>query len=221
MEAIPGRILVRDEWYRHQRRQKLLQRNPEPAAPRSPSDQSSTSNTPSAPIATHISASKPSSQERIRSTDDAADMFTLDELNKERSLYKAKLPDSSPNIVFIHPPLPSLGQPPSPDDPDSYDELVINQGPYALEFARLVNKPILEYESWLAEAIQRVSEILAKERPRLMVKAEELRSTMLTELRSLRTKKVEEWERRYHLMRRARRRWFQSPTSVVDTCKQT
>lgn len=165
-----------------------------------------------------VSVPTPTPVERIRSANDAADIYTLDELHVQLENVRKELGSftSWGEVVFAYPPLPSTERlPPEPEYSDSH---VINQGPYALDFSRSANKSVLEHESWFVAAIRQIDTILVKQRPRSQAKAEDLKRLMRAELLLLANLKTKEWQRRFEVSRRARRQWFYGAVEVVDTC---
>lgn len=94
----------------------------------------------------------------------------------------------------------------------------VNTGQYALEFGRVANRVVLDYEIWLTEAMSRLSTITAVGRPAIKDLSDNLVLAVQGELDSVETLKREEWERRSGLLSRARKYWKGGKVPVIDTC---
>lgn len=242
---VPGRICGRDQYINHQRRVRILQAatvsyNPPvdndqcnsllselrmDSPPRVSSamlglpDHGLASDQPSengvrrsARRVEESRVHKEKERERIRSTQDAADIYRLEDVSREGAAFKERMKQLCwDEVIFITPPSPY----PTTAPPAHHSE--INQGQYALEFARLANKPVLEYESWLVAAMVEVDGILAKERPVVLAKKKKTGADMRAELDRIEKLKETEWKRRHELQRRSRRALRSGQVDVIDT----
>lgn len=215
MAPVPGTLLGREEYYKHQRNRRLSP-SPAPAIVEPPQAVSTTPSTENVGLDTLTEETI--SYSRIRSTNDAADSYFLDSLINDLAEFKARFSAAAwDSVVFLHPPLPSTTKIPEISEEGLYP----NGGPYAIDFGRTANRFVAEYETRLVAAEQKIDNVLAKQRPVLIEKAGSLKSNVRAELQLIALKKREEWERRYELLRRARRAWRNRSIDVVDTSTST
>lgn len=155
-------------------------------------------------------------QERIRSTQDAADIYTANDLHERlQELQESVSHVSWKDVIFVHPPSPLL--PRGPRQATPRDEIDVNQGPYSLDFQRSANQPIVQHELLLARALVQIEDILAKNRPKVIAALKISPSDIRAQLRYIERRKEEEWERRYNLQATARNIYREGVVDVIDT----
>lgn len=149
---------------------------------------------------------------RIRSAQDATSIHKLTAILTECNEQSAGLGSvNRDNLVFCTPPSPYHGYVPS--TPAS----TINSGPYALEFDRSSNKPVLVYESWLMKALTDVDTILADGRANVASLKKSVTTKLQTEYDRIEKLKADEWNRRYRKQSKARYLLKEGVVQVVDT----
>lgn len=162
------------------------------------------------------------SRERIRSTQDAASIYILDELSRKCEEIKSHVQEASlGDVTFVNPPSPHQINPvPSASHPQ-HTLTEVNSGPYALEFGRSSNKHILELEVRLTTALTEVDAVLAGDRPKVLSRKKAVTSEMIQVLERIDKLKRKEWERRFKAQGEARQLYLGGRVSVVDTSKSS
>lgn len=204
-----GRALGRPEYQRHQRLHNAMETSTDAGSPED------TLILPPAKQENHISSPSPTQPTtRTRSSTHATHVQSLNTIAEDLATRRASVTAVNyRQLVFLSPPSP-------------YEMVTIplrlsskvNTGQYALEFGRVANRVMLDYEIWLVDATSRLNTIVADGRPAVQDFANKLVSAVQDELNHVEMLKQEEWERRSNLLSRARKYWKGGQVPVIDTC---